>query len=155
VKKGSKAIKILAPYIKRIIETDPKTGGEKEKEITYFWVVSVFDESQTEGQPLPEVDITINGDNYIDFFQMLLEFCKTRNIKVDLRNLGINGYMATARAVRLPCATQKASTRRQTRLSTNWRMRFCSIKTRRLIVSNVNTGRERCLCCNQTFQHGE
>jgi len=37
------------------------------------------------------VDITIHGDNYNDFFQMLLEFCKSRNIKVDFKNLGING----------------------------------------------------------------
>ena len=90
VKKGSKAIKILAPYIKRIIETDPKTGEEKEKEITYFWPVSVFDESQTEGQPLPEIDIYIDGDSCKDFLKHLLDFCDSRNIKVDFINLGIN-----------------------------------------------------------------
>jgi hypothetical protein len=90
VKKGSKAIKILAPSIKRIIETDPKTGKEKEKEITCFWPVSVFDQSQTEGQPLPEIDICIDGDNYDDFLKHLVELCNSRNIKVDFKNLGIN-----------------------------------------------------------------
>jgi len=90
IKKGSKAIKILAPSVKKIVETDPKTGEEKEKEITYFWPVSVFDESQTEGQPLPEIDICIDGDNYADFLSHLLDLCNFRNIKVDFRNLGIN-----------------------------------------------------------------
>ena len=90
VKKGSKSIRILAPYIKRIIEADPKTGEEKERKITYFCPVSVFDQSQTEGQPLPEIDICIDGDNYAEFLRHLLDFCGSRNIKVDFRNLGIN-----------------------------------------------------------------
>jgi len=90
VKKGSKAIKILAPYIKRIVETDSKTGEKKEKKITYFYPVSVFDQSQTEGQPLPEIDICIEGDSCMDFLKRLLDFCDSRNIKVDFKNLGIN-----------------------------------------------------------------
>jgi len=115
VKKGSKAIKILAPYIKKVTENDPKTGEEKEKTITLFFVASVFDISQTEGKPLPEVDITIKGDTYIGFFQMLLEFCKTRNIKVDLRNLGINGLYGYSKGGEIAlCNTESINTQTNT-----------------------------------------
>jgi len=55
VQKGEKAIKILAPFIKKI--TDPTTEAprnetEPEKIITHFGVVNVFDVSQTDGKPL-------------------------------------------------------------------------------------------------------
>jgi len=90
VRRGSKGIRIFAPYIRKIKEKDPKTSEEKEKEITYFCPASVFDYSQTDGQPLPEIDICIDGDNYEDFLKRLLGLCNSRNIKVDFRNLGIN-----------------------------------------------------------------
>lgn len=60
VRKGSKAIKILAPYFKNkeIIVKDKETG-EEEKQIKQvlvgFYVVNVFDVSQTEGKPLPKI----------------------------------------------------------------------------------------------------
>jgi len=91
IKRGSRAIEILAPSIRKITEVDQETGKEIEKEGVYFFPVSVFDESQTEGEPLPDVDITVDGDNNSSFLKMLLEFCESRNIKVDFRNLGING----------------------------------------------------------------
>ena len=37
------------------------------------------------------IDITVDGDNNAGFLQKLLEFCSARNIKVDFKNLGING----------------------------------------------------------------
>jgi hypothetical protein len=91
VKKGSKAIKILAPSIRKITELDPKTGKEVESEMVSYFPVSVFDEAQTEGETLPEVDIRISGDNYSEFFHTLFDFCNSKNIKVDFKNLGING----------------------------------------------------------------
>lgn len=87
VKKGSKAIKILAPYLKKDIDTETL----EEKELTSFFPVNVFDISQTEGKELPEIEITINGDNYQDFLENLVGFCKEKQIKVDFKNLGING----------------------------------------------------------------
>ena len=81
VKKGAKAIKILAPYIRK----------NKEEEIASFFPVSVFDISQTEGEELPEIKITVEGDNYKVFLEKLTAFCKEREIKVNFSNLGING----------------------------------------------------------------
>jgi len=91
VKKGSRAIKILAPSIRKITEVDPETGKEIETKIVSYFPVGVFDVAQTEGEPLPEVEIRIDGDNYTGFFQTLIEFCESKNIQVDFKNLGING----------------------------------------------------------------
>ena len=58
VKKGEKALWILAPYIKTIKEIDEETGEEKVlRTFTRFKSVPVFDLSQTEGDKL-EVDFT-------------------------------------------------------------------------------------------------
>lgn len=59
VKKGEKAIHIIAPRHKTITEVDT-TGEPVEKTITYFVRVPVFDISQTEGEEL-EQDHTINN----------------------------------------------------------------------------------------------
>ena len=78
VKKGEKSIKIIAPtpFKKRIEEKklDPDTKlpvldrdgkevmEEKEVEIPMFRPVSVFDVSQTEGKPLPQLAADLHGD---------------------------------------------------------------------------------------------
>ena len=91
VKKGSKAIRILAPRFKKVMELD-ESGALVEKEaVVSFVPVPVFDISQTEGEPLPEVDITVKGDNCKGFLDSLVEFCTSKKIKVDFKNLGING----------------------------------------------------------------
>ena len=54
VKKGEKAIKILAPLIRKV--EDEKTKQEK-KVIYGFRRVSVFDVQQTEGKPLPALPV--------------------------------------------------------------------------------------------------
>ena len=53
VKKGEKALWILAPYVKTITEIDEETGEEKVlRSFTQFKSVPVFDVKQTEGDPL-------------------------------------------------------------------------------------------------------
>lgn len=61
VRKGEKGIKILAPrmYKKTVVDED---GEEKEEtRIGGFFPVTVFDLSQTEGDPLPEISKEITG----------------------------------------------------------------------------------------------
>jgi len=92
VKKGSKAIKITAPRMSKEKHIDPDTGKVIEQaEVRGFGQANVFDVSQTEGRPLPDIDITVDGDDHIGFLQKLLGFCSAKNIKVDFKNLGING----------------------------------------------------------------
>lgn len=89
VKKGEKSIKIIAPtpYKKKIeeIKRDPDTKApmldkdgkaimeEKEIQIPMFKVVSVFDVSQTEGRPLPQLasDLSGNVQHYEIFMEAL------------------------------------------------------------------------------------
>ena len=89
VKKGEKSIKIIAPtpYKKKVeeIKRDPDTKAplldkdgkaiieEKEVSIPMFKVVSVFDVSQTEGKPLPQLasDLTGSVQNYEIFMEAL------------------------------------------------------------------------------------
>ena len=91
VLKGEKAIKIFAPAPRKIeVERDmidPATkkpildeNGEVKKETVtvqkpYFKVTSVFDVSQTDGKPLPELaevnDLTANVEGYSTLFEAL------------------------------------------------------------------------------------
>ena len=90
VKKGERGIMILAPnQYKRMKEVevfDPITGKQKvdadgnpvteQKEITYatFRPIAIFDISQTEGKPLPELAQELHGD--IKNYGMILDAVK-------------------------------------------------------------------------------
>ncbi len=89
VKKGERSIKIIAPtpFKKKVeeIKRDPDTKApvldqdgkaiweEKEIQIPMFKIVSVFDVSQTEGKPLPQLasDLKGNVQNYEIFMEAL------------------------------------------------------------------------------------
>ena len=79
VKKGAKGITILAPVkLKEKEEDDSKTepeNDEKEHKIhLLFRPVSVFDVSQTEGEPLPSLgvdELTGNAEGYEAFMQAM------------------------------------------------------------------------------------
>jgi antirestriction protein ArdC len=53
VRKGERAIKILGYSTKKITTTDPTTGEEVEDRVVRYPVLSVFDISQTDGDPIP------------------------------------------------------------------------------------------------------
>jgi len=90
VKKGEKGIKIIAPTPYKIKEEreklDPQTktplldaGGkvqteEVEIQIPMFRVVSVFDVSQTEGEPLPTLASNLTGN--VEQFEVFIEAIK-------------------------------------------------------------------------------
>lgn len=92
VMKGEKGIKIIAPtpYKKKIeeVKLDPDTKApmldadgkvvveEKEVKIPMYKVVSVFDVSQTEGKPLPQLASDLNGNvqQYEVFMEALRRF---------------------------------------------------------------------------------
>lgn len=90
VRKDEKGIKILAPCpykVKKPVEViDPKTGQVKrdihgkpvteEREITYanFKAISIFDISQTEGKPLPELAQELQGE--IPDYMVLMDSIK-------------------------------------------------------------------------------
>ena len=100
VKSGSKAIYILAPFqFKRMVMVKGENGEEKQEEKTGLWFkpVPVFDVSQTDGAPLPKVSIAITGDNYRHVLTILASFCAEKNIKLEFKDLGINGLYGYSR----------------------------------------------------------
>ena len=109
VMKGEKGIKIFAPApfkTKKTVDAvdadgKPKYGKDgkrlkEEKEITVpaFKIVSVFDVSQTDGEPLPELGVSeLSGsvDKYKDFFAALE---KTSKVPIGFEKItsGAKGY---------------------------------------------------------------
>ena len=110
VKKGEKAIKILAPvpYKKKVMMTkiDPNTNQPvfdkdgapviEEKEITVqaFKIASVFDVSQTEGRKIPTIgvhELTGSVEQYPVFFEAIK---KISPVPVEFENIrsGARGY---------------------------------------------------------------
>lgn len=78
VKKGEKAIQIIAPCQHKIKKTvEDQDGNIEEKEIQYitYRAVPVFDISQTEGKELPSLSkpLTSNVDGYTSVYKKLLE----------------------------------------------------------------------------------
>ena len=109
VKRGEKGIQIIAPtpYKKKIeeVKTDPDTklplldkdGNEitEEKTVTipYFKPVFVFDVSQTEGRPLPQIvsDLTGNVEHYDAFLEALKRSAPVPVI-IEPMQSGMDGY---------------------------------------------------------------
>ena len=111
VKKGEKGIQILAPTPYKIKQEeqklDPDTklplldeNGEpvtEEKEVTIpmFKVVSVFDVSQTDGRPLPQISSTLTGD--VAEYKVFLEALhRTSPVPISFQAMepGMDGYFA-------------------------------------------------------------
>ena len=111
VKKGEKGIQILAPTPYKIKQEeqklDPDTklplldeNGEpvtEEKEVTIpmFKVVSVFDVSQTDGRPLPQISSTLTGD--VAEYEVFLEALhRTSPVSISFQAMepGMDGYFA-------------------------------------------------------------
>ena len=64
VKQGQKGIAIFAPMVIRSKEAaDPARVVTAEKEQVWFRVVYVFDVAQTEGQPLPDLPTSCEGNS--------------------------------------------------------------------------------------------
>ncbi|MEB6550193.1 ArdC-like ssDNA-binding domain-containing protein [Heyndrickxia sporothermodurans] len=111
VQKGEKALKVLAPLIKKVEmeHIDPKTQKPKidekgnivtseQKVITGFKMVPVYDVSQTDGKEIPSVRDFINREMsndehikrlYDDFFDHIKQ---SYPIREDVTDKGVGGY---------------------------------------------------------------
>ena len=103
VKKGEKGIKIIAPtpFKKKVekVKLDPDTQApmldrdgnaimeEKEIQIPLFKVVSVFDVSQTEGKPLPELVSNLNGS--VQQYEIFMEALRRSSpVPIEIKPIG-------------------------------------------------------------------
>lgn len=81
VKKGEKGIAILAPLVRKVKPEESKDGEEGAKHLYGFRVVYVFDVTQTDGAPLPEIEYGMHGE-VGDNLARLRGFAKSQGIDV-------------------------------------------------------------------------
>lgn len=99
VMKGEKAIRILAPCTyKKTVEEPAEDGGEPQKKVVTrvsFKPVSVFDVSQTDGEPIPELAHTLEGEpeRAAEYFEALRRASPVP-VSVGPVDGGANGYYA-------------------------------------------------------------
>jgi len=92
VKKGEKGILILAPIIRKKGENDGETEPDESSVAVGFRAVYVFDISQTDGQPLPEIG-SVNGDPR-EYRERLAKFVAGQGITLEY-----SGEIAPARGM--------------------------------------------------------
>ena len=96
VRKGEKGISILAPMFFRD-KRQAKDGSDEETRRIWFKVVYVFDISQTDGTPLPELPTKSVGERGEDMLGRLLRFAESRGITVRfVEKCKLNGAAGTS-----------------------------------------------------------
>jgi antirestriction protein ArdC len=101
VRKGEKGIAILAPMFFK----DKNANGDDSKRI-WFKVVYVFDISQTDGTPLPELPTKSTGERGADMLTRLLGFAESRGIAVRfVDQCCLNGAAGTSRGKEIEVRT--------------------------------------------------
>ena len=107
VKKGEKGIPILAPCMVKIKDEDENVIDNQLR----FKTVYVFDISQTDGEPIPDAPEWKSPEKYPDIEAMLIQYAKSLNIKVDIKDLsnegGAQGYSAGGEIALDPTAGTK------------------------------------------------
>src|SRR5215467_12267030 len=101
VRRGEKGIAILAPmFFKDKRQTSD--GSESEIQRLWFKVVHVFDISQTDGTPLPELPTKSVGERGQDMLNRLMRFAESRGITVRfVDKCKLNGAAGTSRGMEI------------------------------------------------------
>jgi antirestriction protein ArdC len=107
VRKGEKGIAILAPmFFKDKRQT--ADGVEAETRRIWFKVVYVFDISQTDGSPLPELPTKSVGERGQDMLARLMFFAVSRGITVKfVEKCSLNGAAGTSRGTEIEIRTSE------------------------------------------------
>jgi antirestriction protein ArdC len=108
VRKGQKGIAILAPMFFKD-KRQATDSAESEVQRIWFKVVYVFDISQTDGTPLPELPTKSVGDRGQDMLNRLLRFAESRGITVGfVEKCSLNGAAGTSRGKEIEIRTSDA-----------------------------------------------
>ncbi len=108
VAKGSKAIRILAPFTRKAKVQDAQTGNEVEEARTFFRPVCVFDVSQTLGDPLPSLALEVGSETQAALLERLLAYCTSLGVEVTFKDLGVNGVYGYSRQGLIVVAANQA-----------------------------------------------
>lgn len=107
VRKGERGIAILAPMFFKDKRQMPD-GTEAESKRIWFKVVYVFDISQTDGTPLPELPTKSVGERGEDMLSRLLRFAESRGIAVRfVEKCNLNGAAGTSKGTEIEIRTSE------------------------------------------------
>jgi len=107
VRKGEKGIAILAPMFFKD-KRRAADGSDEEMRRIWFKVVSVFDISQTDGTPLPELPTKSRGERGEDMLGRLLQFAQSRGITVRfVEKCKLNGAAGTSKGNEIEIRTSE------------------------------------------------
>jgi antirestriction protein ArdC len=107
VRKGEHSIKIMAPMVVQRRDDNGEKAGET---ITLFRAVSVFDISQTDGEPLPEPPCEpVTGDSHEPYIAKLERFAQSIGYRVEYRPLEHSGGFCSQSEKLICVSTNKAS----------------------------------------------
>ena len=107
VRKGEKGIAILAPMFFKD-KRQNGNGSETETQRIWFKVVYVFDISQTDGTPLPELPTKSVGERGQDMLGRLLRFAESRGITVRfVEKCSLNGAAGTSKGTEIEIRTSE------------------------------------------------
>ncbi len=113
VRKGEKGIAILAPMFFKD-KREAAEGSETETQRIWFKVVYVFDISQTDGTPLPELPTKSVGERGEDMLARLLGFAESRGITVRfVDRCSLNGAAGTSKGTEIEIRTTETNTNTQ------------------------------------------
>jgi antirestriction protein ArdC len=105
VRKGEKGIAILAPMFFKD-KREMSNGSETESKRIWFKVVYVFDISQTDGTPLPDLPTKSVGERGEDMLTRLLRFAASRGITVRfVEKCKLNGAAGTSKGTEIEIRT--------------------------------------------------
>jgi hypothetical protein len=94
--KGTQSLKVWAPLFRRPSEAEIAAGRRPEDKVLYSYkLVPVFDISQTDGEPLPVLEVqSIEGDSHAAYLRPLEVFAHTLGYSVSYEDLSgdLNGY---------------------------------------------------------------
>jgi len=100
VKAGEHGLHIFAPNFVHKVDVDSVTGEATEKVLRFFRAVSVFDVSQTDGEPLPTADTIIrvlDGDGGDELLAELWGYAEALGLEIVETDTGSrNGYLLDA-----------------------------------------------------------
>ena len=81
VLKGEKGIAIMVPHVRKA----QNDNGEDERRVTSFGTGHVFDVSQTDGAPLPELDVPVlEGDEGLELWDGLSHFAAQEGVSISV-----------------------------------------------------------------------
>ena len=107
VRKGEKGIAILAPMFFKD-KRQATDGSEIEAQRIWFRVVYVFDISQTDGTPLPEMPTKSVGERGQGVLNRLLRFAESRGISVRfVQKCSLNGAAGTSKGTEIEIRTSE------------------------------------------------